>query len=380
MDVRLSWEAVVDPALEPWQRDHARQRLVEANEVLAEQQAGGALARAVVDRQAVADVVGRWTGIPVGRMSQDERRAVLSLEDRLNDRVVGQRHAVATVAEAVRRSRAGLGDPGRPVAVLLLIGTSGVGKTETAVALAELLYGGREQLTTINLSEFGEDHKVSQLLGASAGYVGYGEGGVLTEAVRRRPYGVLLLDEVEKGSRAVLDVFLSVFDKGTVRDAEGRDVDFSNTLVVMTSNAASEQVASLCAAGRPAADELLAAVRPTLLQYFRPEFLGRTTPVVYYPLGGDDLAAVARLQLAKVGERVAAAYGGAAFGYDPAVVDHVVGPVRRPVGRGPGDRAGDRDRAVAGHDGRAAGPVGRRAGRDAGGGRRWRAGGSCARR
>ncbi len=324
MDVRLSWETVVDQSLEPWQRDHARQRLVEANEVLAEQQAGGPLARAVVDRQAVADVVGRWTGIPVGRMSQDERRAVLELEDRLNARVVGQRHAIATVAEAVRRSRAGLGDAGRPVAVLLLIGTSGVGKTETAVALAELLYGGREQLTTINLSEFGEDHKVSQLLGTSAGYVGYGEGGVLTEAVRRRPYGVLLLDEVEKGSRAVLDVFLSVFDKGTVRDAEGRDVDFSNTLIVMTSNAASEQVASLCAAGRPSPDGLLAAVRPTLLQFFRPEFLGRTTPVVYYPLGGDDLAAVARLQLQKVGERVAAAYGGAAFGYDPAVVDHVV--------------------------------------------------------
>ena len=324
MDVRLSWDTIVDAAAEPWQREHARQRLVEANEVLAEQQAAGPLARAVVDRQAVADVVGRWTGVPVGRMTQDERRAVLTLEDRLNARVVGQRHAMAAVAEAVRRSRAGLGDPGRPVAVLLLVGTSGVGKTETAVALADLLYGGADQLTTINLSAFGEDHKVSQLLGASAGYVGFGEGGVLTEAVRRRPYGVLLLDEVEKGSRAVLDVFLSVFDKGTVRDAEGRDVDFSNTLVVMTSNAASSQVAARCAAGHPRPDELLRAVRPTLLEYFRPEFLGRTTPVVYYPLTGDDLAAVARLQLAKVAARVAAAYGGATFGYDPAVVDHLL--------------------------------------------------------
>ena len=324
MDVRLSWETVVDATAEPWQREHARQRLVEANEVLAEQQGGGALAHAVVDRHAVADVVGRWTGIPVGRMTQDERRAVLTLEDRLNGRVVGQRHAMATVAEAVRRSRAGLGDPGRPVAVLLLVGTSGVGKTETAVALADLLYGGAEQLTTINLSEFAEDHKVSQLLGASAGYVGYGQGGVLTEAVRRRPHGVLLLDEVEKGSRAVLDVFLSVFDKGTLRDAEGRDVDFSNTLVVMTSNAASAMVAGLCAGERPSPDDLLSAVRPTLAQYFRPEFLGRTTPVVYYPLAGDDLAAVARLQLAKVAARVAGAYGGAAFACDPAVVDHVV--------------------------------------------------------
>ncbi len=324
MDVRLSWETVVDGSVEQWQRDHARERLVEANEVLAEQQVGGALAHAVVDRQAVADVVGRWTGIPVGRMTQDERVAVLSLEHRLNARVVGQRHAMATVAEAVRRSRAGLGDPGRPVAVLLLVGTSGVGKTETAVALTDLLYGGAEQMTTINLSEFGEDHKVSQLLGTSAGYVGYGDGGVLTEAVRRRPHGVLLLDEVEKGSRAVLDVFLSVFDKGTVRDAEGRDVDFSNTLVVMTSNAASAMVASLCAGERPSPDALLAAVRPTLSEYFRPEFLGRTTPVIYYPLANEDLVAVAKLQLAKVATRLAGAYGGAAFAYDPAVVEHVV--------------------------------------------------------
>ena len=323
-DVRLSWETAVDPAAEAWQREQARQRGVEAAEVLAEVQAGGEpLARAVVDRAAVADVVGRWTGIPVGRMTQDERRAVLSLEDRLNARVVGQRHAMATVADAVRRSRAGLGDPGRPVAVLLLVGTSGVGKTETAVALAELLYGGAEALTTINLSEFGEDHKVSQLLGASAGYVGYGEGGVLTEAVRRRPYGVLLLDEAEKAGRAVLDVFLSVFDKGTVRDAQGRDVDFSHTLIVMTSNAASEQVAALCAGDRPAAATLLAAVRPTLLSHFRPELLGRTTPVVYYPLGDGELAAVAGLQLARVAARVSAAYAGAAVEYDPAVVAHV---------------------------------------------------------
>ncbi|MHA7879562.1 MAG: type VI secretion system ATPase TssH [Saccharospirillum sp.] len=277
-----------------------------------------------VDANAIATVVANWTGIPVGRMMSDQLNAVLALEDRLRQRVVGQDHALHAVAEAIRTSRAGLMDPRKPIGVFLMIGTSGAGKTETALALAESLYGGEQNLITINMSEFKEEHKVSMLLGAPAGYVGYGEGGVLTEAVRRKPYSVVLLDEMEKAHPGIQDVFYNLFDKGTIKDGEGRDIDFRNTVVIMTSNACSGSIADYCEQ-HPRFDPkaLLEAVRPELLEHFRPAFLGRTTIIPYSPLSRDVLATIVGLNMNRIERRVREQYG-ATFSYDDAVVQAIV--------------------------------------------------------
>ncbi len=266
---------------------------------------------AEVGRDAVAAVVKRWTGIPVGRMLRDDVDSVLSLEDALRRRVIGQDHALAAVAQAVQVSRARLADPRKPAGVFLLVGTSGVGKTETALALAEILYGGAQSLTTINLSEFKEEHKVSMLVGSPPGYVGYGEGGVLTEAVRRRPHGVLLLDEVEKAHPGVQDLFYQVFDKGSLRDGEGRDIDFRNTLIVLTANVGSELLASLSADPEtmPEAAALEGVLWPELLRVFKPAFLGRITVVPYLPLSAATFAAIVSLQLERVRLRAFETWG-----------------------------------------------------------------------
>ena len=200
-----------------------------------------------VDSQAVADVVSAWTGIPVGRMVSNEIQTVLNLKQKMEERIIGQSHALEAIAQSIRTSRAGLTDPRRPIGVFMLVGPSGTGKTETAITLADLLYGGEQNMTVINMSEFKEEHKVSLLMGSPPGYVGYGEGGILTEAVRRRPYSVVLLDELEKSHPGVQEIFYQVFDKGMLRDGEGRDIDFKNTVILMTSNAASDTVMKLCA-------------------------------------------------------------------------------------------------------------------------------------
>ncbi len=264
-----------------------------------------------VDRDAVAGVVTRWTGIPVGRMLASDIDSVLSLEDALRRRVIGQDHALRTIADAVQISRAGLSDPRKPVGVFLLVGTSGVGKTETAVALAEQLYGGPQSLTTVNLSEFKEEHKVSMLVGSPPGYVGYGEGGVLTEAVRRRPHGVLLLDEVEKAHPGVQDVFYQVFDRGILRDGEGRDIDFRHTTILLTANVGSDLIAALAADPEtmPDAAGLETALRPELLKVFKPAFLGRIVVVPYLPLSDETFARVVRMQLDRVRARAEETYG-----------------------------------------------------------------------
>ncbi len=264
-----------------------------------------------VDRDAVAGVVTRWTGIPVGRMLASDIDSVLSLEAALRRRVIGQDHALRAIADAVQISRANLSDPRKPVGVFLLVGTSGVGKTETAVALAEQLYGGPQSLTTVNLSEFKEEHKVSMLVGSPPGYVGYGEGGVLTEAVRRRPHGVLLLDEVEKAHPGVQDVFYQVFDRGILRDGEGRDIDFRHTTILLTANVGSDLIASLAADPdtMPDAAGLEAVLRPELLKVFKPAFLGRVTIVPYLPLSDETFARVVGLQLERVRERAEDTYG-----------------------------------------------------------------------
>jgi len=263
------------------------------------------LMRVSVDAQAIAEVVGNWTGIPVGRMVSNEIRTVLSLEDRLQERVIGQPHALKAIAETIRTSRAKLIDPRKPIGVFLMVGTSGVGKTETALAVADLLYGGEQNLTVINMSEFKEEHKVSMLVGSPPGYVGYGEGGVLTEAVRRRPYSVVLFDEMEKAHPGVQDVFYQVFDKGMLRDGEGRDIDFKNTVIIMTSNAGTDLIHRMFSHGgkAPDAEMLGEALRPELLKVFKPAFLGRCSVVPYFPLAEDIIQRIVELQLNRIRKR-----------------------------------------------------------------------------
>ncbi|HEX2891263.1 type VI secretion system ATPase TssH [Vineibacter terrae] len=264
----------------------------------------------LVDGQATAAIVADWTGIPVGRMMGDQIRTVLNLKDKMAERVIGQDHALELIAKGMRTARARMQDPRKPLGVFMLAGTSGTGKTETALTLAEQMYGGDQALTIINMSEFKEEHKVSMLVGSPPGYVGYGEGGVLTEAVRRHPYSVVLLDEVEKAHPGVQDVFYQVFDKGMLRDGEGRDIDFKNTVIILTSNAGTDLIAKLCADPdtRPNPDALNEALHPELLKTFKPAFLGRITIVPYYPLDEATIKKIVRLQLGRVVKRVAENY------------------------------------------------------------------------
>ncbi len=301
-----------------------RDRLIGSRAELATLQGEQPLVFPMVDAQAVAEIVETWTGIPAGRMRADEIRSVLNLRENLERRVIGQPHALEAVAQAIRVSRAGLTDPRKPIGVFLMVGTSGVGKTETALALAELLYGGERNLTTINMSEFKEEHKVSLLMGSPPGYIGYGEGGILTEAVRRQPYSVILLDEMEKAHPGVQDVFYQVFDKGNMKDGEGRDIDFKNTVVIMTSNAGTDLIAKLFADPETAPDAagLGEALGPELAKYFKPAFLGRVQLVPYFPLSDDIIKKITALQLARIARRVESSYG-AVFSYDPALVEMI---------------------------------------------------------
>jgi len=264
-----------------------------------------------VDRDVIAGLVARWTGIPVGKLLSDQVETVKSLDARLKERVIGQDAAIERVSSAMRAARAGLSDPRRPPAVFLFVGMSGTGKTETALSLADLLYGGSQHLTTINMSEFKEEHKISMLLGSPPGYVGYGEGGVLTEAVRRRPYGVLLLDEIDKAHNGVQEIFYQVFDKGMLRDGEGRDVDFKNTTIVMTANTGSELLAALAADPEtmPEGEALEKLLLPELQKHFKPAFLGRTTILPFMPLGKEALSGIVDIQIGRIRDRVNASYG-----------------------------------------------------------------------
>lgn len=257
-----------------------------------------------VNAEAVASIVESWTGIPVGNMVSDEIENLLTLEDKLKKRVVGQDHAIQKIAQAVRISRSGLTDPRKPVGVFMMVGTSGTGKTETALALADYLYGGEQNLITINMSEFKEEHKVSMLLGASAGYVGYGQGGVLTEAVRKNPYSVVLLDEMEKAHPGIQDVFYNLFDKGTIKDGEGLDIDFKNTLIIMTTNAATNAISQYFGKDDVNEEQLLEDIKPELLEDFRPAFLGRSTIVPYFPLTQDVLQKIIEINLNKIKTRL----------------------------------------------------------------------------
>ena len=278
-----------------------------------------------VDHQAVASVVEDWTGIPVGRMVKNEVEAILKLADTLEQRIIGQRHALEMIARRIQTSRAKLDNPNKPIGVFMLAGTSGVGKTETALALAETLYGGEQNVITINMSEYQEAHTVSTLKGAPPGYVGYGEGGVLTEAVRRRPYSVVLLDEVEKAHPDVHEIFFQVFDKGWMEDGEGRVIDFKNTLILLTTNAGTELIMSLCRDPElmPDADAIAKSLREPLLKVFPPALLGRLVVIPYYPLNDEMIGAIARLQLKRIENRIRENHK-LPFSYDEEVVKLIV--------------------------------------------------------
>ena len=305
--------------------EETQQKLLGLMAELKEVQGEHPLIHPHVDAQAVAEIIANWTGIPVGKMVSNEIQAVQTLAERLNQRVIGQRHALDAVAQAVQTSRAGLTDPRKPMGVFLFCGTSGVGKTETALALADELFGGEQNITTINMSEFKEEHKVSMLLGSPPGYVGFGEGGVLTEAARRKPYSVILLDEMEKAHPGVQDIFYNLFDKGTIKDGEGRDIDFKNTLIIMTSNAGEDAIRAIFdqVEEKPEPEVLVDNIRPHLLRSFKPAFLGRANVIAYYPLDDENLIKICAINMRRIEKRVREHYG-ATFSYDEDVLVNIV--------------------------------------------------------
>jgi type VI secretion system protein VasG len=320
-DTKSNGEEKPEP-IKPEECESLLAKLRELEKELAAIQGENPLILASVDEQAVASVVADWTGIPVGRMVKNEIQAVLSLADSLEKRVIGQRHGLEAIAKRIQTSRAGLDNPGKPIGVFLLAGPSGVGKTETALSLSETLYGGESNIITINMSEFQEAHTVSTLKGAPPGYVGYGEGGILTEAVRRRPYSVVLLDEVEKAHPDVHEIFFQVFDKGMMEDGEGRLIDFKNTIILLTTNVGSDLIMNMCKDPEmmPSPDGVAKALRQPLLKVFPAALLGRLVVIPYYPLSDQMLRSIIRLQLSRIQKRVSENQE-IAFNYDDAVVE-----------------------------------------------------------
>jgi type VI secretion system protein VasG len=309
--------AVADAA----DREALLQKLIGLQSQLASLQGDAPLILPTVEEQAVGAVVQDWTGIPVGRMVKNEIEAVLTIADRLNLRVIGQRHGLEMIARRVQTSRAKLDNPNKPIGVFMLCGPSGVGKTETALALAEALYGGEQNLITINMSEYQEAHTVSTLKGAPPGYVGYGEGGILTEAVRRKPYSVVLLDEVEKAHPDVHEIFFQVFDKGWMEDGEGRYIDFKNTVIILTSNVGTDLIVNMCKDPElmPEPEGVAHALREPMLKVFPAALLGRVVTVPYFPLSDEMLGNIVRLQLDRIKKRVEQSHG-APLAYDDEVV------------------------------------------------------------
>ncbi len=314
----------VEEAPKPVDLTALRAQLAQAENELAALQGESPMMRVAVDAQIVGEVISAWTGIPVGKMMKDEISTVLSLPTFLGQRVIGQLHSLEIISQRISTSRARLDDPNKPIGVFMLVGPSGVGKTETALALSDLLYGGERNLITINMSEFQEAHTVSTLKGSPPGYVGYGEGGVLTEAVRRRPYSVVLLDEVEKAHPDVLELFYQVFDKGNMEDGEGREIDFKNTIIILTTNAGTDTMAKLCADPEtmPGPEGLLKALKPELNKIFKPAFLGRMVLIPYLPIRDENLKTIIRLKLGKIQRRIQENHK-IELTYDPTLIDEV---------------------------------------------------------
>ncbi len=304
--LRKELYALVSEGREEEKQKELKAELARAMQELEAIQSGSPLVRVEVDPDVVAKVVSDWTGIPLGRVLRDQVRNVVNLEENLRLRIKGQDEAIGVIGEIIKASKAGLSDPRQPMGIFLLVGPSGVGKTETGLAVADLLFGGDRFLTTINMSEFQEGHTVSRLIGSPPGYVGFGEGGVLTEAVRQRPYSVILIDEVEKAHLDVVNLFYQVFDKGTLSDGEGRIIDFKNTILFLTSNLASDAITRLCAGEkRPSAEALVEAIRPILSKHFKPALLARMTIVPYYTLDPSFMQEIVTLKLDRLVARMA---------------------------------------------------------------------------
>ena len=313
-----SAETPEPPAVDP---ATASKELEPALEALREIQGKTPFIPIEVNGEVIARVVSDWTGIPLGKMVRDESQNILQFEGRLRERIKGQDHAIEALGRGIRAAKAGLQNPKTPIGVFLFVGPSGVGKTESALGLADLLFGGERFMATINMSEFQEKHTVSRLIGSPPGYVGYGEGGVLTEAVRQRPYSVVLLDEVEKADPEVLNIFYQVFDKGMLADGEGRVVDFKNTVILLTSNLASDTIVSMCNGPvKPEVDEIMNAIRPALIQHFKPALLGRMTVVPFYPISMDAMKEIVSLKMNQVGKRLLESQR-MKFDFNPAVVE-----------------------------------------------------------
>jgi type VI secretion system protein VasG len=316
---------------EPENADAARAEMTAAMQQLDGTNPDDRMVYAHVDEQAVASVISDWTGIPAGRMVADELQSILKLADNLKERVIGQDHGLKMIAKRIETSRAGLANPNKPIGVFMLCGPSGVGKTETALALAEAIYGGEQNIITINMSEFQEAHTVSLLKGAPPGYVGYGEGGRLTEAVRRKPYSVVLLDEIEKAHPDVHELFFQVFDKGIMEDGNGRPINFKNCVILLTSNVGTEVIMDMADAGNltPDPEEVEVALRPPLQKVFPPALLGRIVTIPYFPLGTEVLGGITKLKLGAVAKRLRDAHG-AKLNYGPDVLAHIVEQCRDP--------------------------------------------------
>jgi type VI secretion system protein VasG len=320
-DVRAKLE---DEGTSAKEREAQRAELDTLTANLVALQGENPLMRVCVDGQTISEVISAWTGIPAGKMLKDEIATVLTLEEVLGSRVIGQSHALEQISERIRTSKASLEDPSKPIGVFMLVGPSGVGKTETALTLADLMYGGERNLISINMSEFQEAHTVSTLKGSPPGYVGYGEGGVLTEAVRRRPYSVVLLDEVEKAHPDVLELFFQVFDKGNMEDGEGREIDFKNTIIILTSNAGTDTLMKLTADPEtmPSAEGLVKALKPELDKIFKPAFLGRMVIIPYFPIRDEALKRIITLKLGKIQRRLHENHK-IALAYTDSLVDEV---------------------------------------------------------
>ena len=323
-DAPVVKEAATSEAQATASADQLRAELATLTTQLENVQGDTPLMRVCVDASLVGEVVSGWTGVPVGKMLRDDLGMVLQLEKHLGQRVIGQNHALEYISRRVRTSRAGIEDPNKPKGVFMLVGPSGVGKTETALAISDLLYGGEQNLITINMSEFQEAHTVSTLKGSPPGYVGYGEGGVLTEAVRRRPYAVVLLDEVEKAHPDVLELFFQVFDKGRMEDGEGRQIDFKNCVIILTTNAGTDTIMKLTADPEtiPSHEALVKALKPELDKTFKPAFLGRMVIIPYFPVRDENLKRIVRLKLGKIQRRIEQTHH-VRFSFDEALVDAV---------------------------------------------------------
>ncbi|HBI23600.1 MAG TPA: type VI secretion system ATPase TssH, partial [Nitrospiraceae bacterium] len=305
VDKVLSIRQKIEGDISEGEKKDIQKELEKAKEELHKIQGKDPLIKIEVDQDVIARVVSDWTGIPVGKMVKDEAQSILELNKRMTERIKGQDQALESIARGIRASKAGLANPSTPIGVFLFVGPSGVGKTETALCVADLLFGGERFMVTINMSEFQEKHTVSRLIGSPPGYVGYGEGGVLTEAVRQRPYSVVLLDEVEKADPEVLNLFYQVFDKGMLSDGEGRVIDFKNTVIFMTSNLASDIIINSCSEGlRPEPDALTGAIRPILSRHFKPALLARMTIIPFYPIDAEAMKDIVELKLKRLAGRL----------------------------------------------------------------------------